>query len=225
MSRSLSALLACLNRWPRRLAVLSCLLLAALSAVDAGGRSPGRERGPAVSTRVVVAARDLGVGATLDAHDLTIVTWPRELVPAGAWGQPDRLVGRRLAGPLRKREAVTTTRLVGSDLTAGLTHGEVATLVTTDAGFATLIHPGDRVDVLAGPPDDVQSASPGNTGAAKTLPILVAKAVTVLAVVPSTDTFGGSNSAQVLVATDRVTALRMVALRGRQVLAVTADPP
>ncbi|MFN2519213.1 MAG: Flp pilus assembly protein CpaB [Jatrophihabitantaceae bacterium] len=224
MSRSLAELLARLNRWPRRLAALACLLLAALSALSARNEGRSGDRRPVTGTRVVVAARDLGVGSTLDGHDLLTVAWPPELVPPGASGQTAQLVGRRLASPIRKREAVTTTRLVGADLTAGLPPGEVATPISTDAGFATLIHAGDHVDVLAAPPDEPTStASPGKSGAASA--ILVAAAVTVLAVLPSTDAVGGSQSAQLLVATTRGTALRIAALRGRQVLAVAAGPP
>jgi pilus assembly protein CpaB len=221
MAHSLADLLSRLDRWPRRLAALTCLLLAAASAV-AAHRSPAREQGQVASARaVVVAARDLAVGSTLTAHDLTTVAWPRELVPAGASGEPGRLVGRRLAGPLRKREAVTATRLLGAALTAGLAPGEVATAVLTDAGVASFVHPGDHVDILAGPPDGVVlDTLPGKSGAVTAGAILVAEAVAVLAVLPPTQAMSGAGDAQVLVVTDRGTALRIVALQGRQVVAV-----
>lgn len=223
MAHPIADLLTRLDRWPRRLAALTCLLLAAASAVAAHG-PPVRDQSRATSAQVVVAARDLGVGATLTGHDLTIVAWPRELIPSGASPRTSRLVGRRLAAPLRKREAVTTTRLVGADLTTGLAPGEVAAVVLTDAGAATLVRPGDRVDILAGPSDGAAfDSQPVQAGGATAGAILVAEAVAVLAVLPPTDTMGASGDAHVLVATDRGTALRIVALQGRQLVAVVAN--
>lgn len=225
MAYSIADLLTRLDRWPRRLAALTCLVLAAASAVAAHG-APAREQNHKAGTRVVVAARDLGVGATLTVHDLSIAAWPRELVPAGASAQIGRLVGRRLAGPLRTREPVTATRLVGADLTAGLAPGEVAAVVLTDAGAAALVRPGDQVDILAGPPDGNElDTMPRKSGAAPAGATLVAEAVAVLAVLPPTASIGNSDNAQVLVATDRGTALRIVALQGRRVIAVVGNSP
>jgi Flp pilus assembly protein CpaB len=216
-------LLARLNRWPRRLAALGCVLLAVASAVAARRADAVREPVGASGTRVVVAALDLPVGTALARRDLTTVAWPRALVPAGVSSDPDRLVGRRLAGPLRKREAVTATRLVGTDLTAGLAVGDVATAVPINAGLATVVHAGDRVDILAGPSDDAKSA--GLTADPTVGAVLVAEAAAILAVLPATDADGVPGAAQVLVVTDRGTAVRLVALQGRRVLAVVLSPP
>lgn len=225
MAQSIANLLNRLDRWPRRLSALTCLVLAAASAVAAHGQSAGGQSHPA-QVRVIVAARDLGAGATLTVHDLTTANWPRELVPAGALAKPARLAGRRLAGPLRRREAITATRLVGAGLTAGLAPGEVAAAVLTDVAAATLVHPGDRVDILARPVDEgalgTRSPSSDTTTAGA---ILVAESVVVLAVLPPPDPGGGSGDAQVIVATDRGTALRIVALQGHHVIAVLADSP
>lgn len=223
MSSFLVDLLARLNRWPRRLAALTCLLLAIASALAAQRADPERQQAGTGGTRVVVAARDLGVSATLARRDLTTVTWPRNLVPAGASGDPDRLVGRRLAGPLRIREAVTSTRLVGADLTAGLAAGDVATAVPINGPLAAVVHAGDRVDILAGPSDVAEPTA--RTTDPTVGAILVAEAAAVLAVLPSTGADDVSGAAQVLVVTDRRTAVRLVALQGRGVLAVVLSPP
>jgi pilus assembly protein CpaB len=223
MLHPLADVLVRLDRWPRRLAALTCLLLAVLTAVTAPGRATAR--GPD-RTRVVVAAHDLGVATRLTADDLTTAAWPRDLAPPGASADPERLVGRTLAGPLRSREAVTATRLVGTGLTSGLAPGQVAAVVLADTATASLIHPGDHVDILAGPLDASEfvassaTARPPASGAT-----VVAEAVAVLAVLPAADAGGGSAETRVLVATDRGTALRIVALQGRHVLAVVADPP
>lgn len=216
-------LLARLNRWPRRLAALSCALLAVASALAARRSDGVRQHEGAGGVRVVVATRDLPVGAALARRDLMIMAWPHALVPAGVSGDPDRLVGRRLAGPVRKREAVTATRLVGSDLTAGLAAGDVATAVPINTALATVVHAGDRVDILAGPSDIAESA----TRSAKPPEgaVLVAEGAAILAVLPATDADGVSGAAQVLVVTDRGTAVRLVALQERGVLAVALSPP
>ncbi|MDT4959058.1 MAG: hypothetical protein QOD31_2857 [Pseudonocardiales bacterium] len=75
-------LLARLNRWPRRLAALSCVLLAVASAVVARRADAVRHSDGTSGTRVVVAAHDLRVGTALALRDLTTVAWPPALVPA-----------------------------------------------------------------------------------------------------------------------------------------------
>lgn len=214
-------LLSRLDRWPRRLAAVACLALAAASALAARSSQPSRASAHPPSAPVVVAAHDLGAGRTLTPGDLATAAWPRKLVPAGAAATPAGLVGRRSAGPIGRGEAITAARLVGAGLTAGLPPGIVAAAVRTDAGVAGLIHPGDRVDVLAGPVDD-GGVAPAKTNASA---LLVAQAVAVLAVLPPSSAATGTGEARVLIATDRGTALRIVALQDRRVLAVVADPP
>jgi Flp pilus assembly protein CpaB len=114
-------------------------------------------------------------------------------------------------------------------MTDGLPPGQVAVSVSTGPGVAALVHPGDWVDVLAGPPDDVglsaaaaqpDSGSRSGRGDAA----VIAEAVAVLAVLPAAAAFDNGDT-QVVVATDRGTALRIVAVQGRQTLAVVVDPP
>ncbi len=216
-------LLARLNRWPRRLAALACLALAVASALAARHADAVRLSHGAADTPVVVATRDLGVGTTIRLRDLTTVAWPRSLVPVGATSDPEGLVGRRLAGPLRTREAVTSTRLVGADLTAGLAAGDVATAVAVNAALATVLHAGDRVDILAGPADVAEPAARSTDPAV--VATLIAEGAAVLALLPATDADGVSGAAQVLVVTDRRTAVRLVALQSRGALAVVLSPP
>jgi Flp pilus assembly protein CpaB len=220
---SSSRLLARLGRWPRRVAALTCLALAVLSAIagHSAHRSSTGTLGPSAS--VVVAAHDLGAAHTLTRGDLATAAWPRALLPAGTAARPGGLVGRRLAGPISAGEPVSARRLVGAGLTAGQPRGTVAAAVRTDAGVAELIHPGDYVDVLAGPADETLPGAPsvGAGGAA-----LLAQGVAVLAVLPpATSAASGDGEAKVLIATDRGTALRIVALQAHQVLAVVGDRP
>jgi Flp pilus assembly protein CpaB len=72
--------------------------------------------------------------------------------------QPDGLLGRVLAGAVRAGEPLTDARLVGPGLTALLPPGQVAAPVRlADLAVAGLVRTGDRVDVLAAPPDAEQA--------------------------------------------------------------------
>ncbi|MCU1657998.1 MAG: Conserved secreted protein of unknown function, putative domain [Pseudonocardiales bacterium] len=219
MRRSIADVLSLLNRWPRRLAALACLLLAGASALTARGQAAART-GAAPSSPVVVSARALSVATMLTARDLAVARWPRDILPGNEFADPQRLIGRRLAGPLGAGEAVTTTRLVGADLALGLRPGEVAAPVSVPAEVASFVRSGDRVDVLAAPPADGLDATTAPRRPATT----VAQDVPVLAVLPLPDS-GGDAVAQLIIGTDRATALRVAALHGRTVLAVVANPP
>jgi Flp pilus assembly protein CpaB len=110
---------------------------------------------PAVRTvPVVVAATDLPAGALLGPGDLAVVDLPAPLAPDGASGQDAALTGQVLAGPVRRGEPVTDVRVVGPGLWSQVPAGQVAAPVRlADLAVATLLRPGDRVDVLATGPE------------------------------------------------------------------------
>ena len=167
-----------LRGWPRRVLALGCLLLAALSATHA---SHSAAAPPTASVDVVVAAHDLAAGAVLGTRRRARQSWPAALRPAAAVRTTAAAVGRRLAGAVGSGELITSTRLVGSNLTAGLSAGLIAVPVPlVDPGAASLIHAGDRVDLLSPASDASQPA------------VMVAAGVLVLAVVPSDP--GGTGS-------------------------------
>jgi pilus assembly protein CpaB len=79
---------------------------------------------------------------------------PPDAVPGGSTRETAPLVGRVLAGSVRSGEALTDVRLVGPGLTALLAPDQVAAPVRlADLAVAALVRTGDRVDVLATPPD------------------------------------------------------------------------
>jgi pilus assembly protein CpaB len=217
----LDSLRSRLPRLPRRLRLAlagGCLLLAALSLLSGRGAAAGSP-----TVRVVVAARALPAGPVLAAADLAVRSWPRGLAPSGVTARAPTLVGRRIAGPLGRGEALTPVRLVGRDLTSGLPVGTVAVPVTV-AGSRVIdfVRAGDRVDVLATPPPDPAT---GAVGAARPL----AEAVRVLAVLPggaaAEDSGAGDAGATLVVATDRATAARLVSTSSSgSVLAVAGSP-
>ncbi|WP_344268786.1 RcpC/CpaB family pilus assembly protein, partial [Actinomadura napierensis] len=127
---------------------------------------------------------------------------PPPAVPAGA--VRSGAAGRVLAGPMRLGEALTDARLVGDGLLRGYGSGTVAAPVRiADAGSARLLHSGDRVDVLAGPP----SAGPDmpreddRWGEAR----VVVSGVPVVTV-PRQHDESGQEGALVVLATDRAQA-------------------
>lgn len=204
-----------LGRRPRLLLAGGCLVLALASALGAKHGGTPRPR----SVPVLVAARDLPAGHLLTRHDVAIARWPAAIRPPDAGGDPAVVVGRRLAGPVRTQEALTATRLLGPDLAAGLRAGLVATTVALgDAHASDLVRAGDRVDLLeaARPPD---IADPGLTSSAHVR--TVSTHVVVLAVLPAT----ADSDAELVVATDRATAVRITRDSPNHVFTAVVVPP
>jgi pilus assembly protein CpaB len=105
-----------------------------------------------VGVPVLVAARELPPGHRMTASDLRVQRWPEPIRPASALHEPGAAIGATLTSGLGAGEAVTTSRLRGSGLLAGLPAGMVAAHVPlTDPGAAALAHAGDHVDLISSP--------------------------------------------------------------------------
>jgi Flp pilus assembly protein CpaB len=193
---------------------VAAVLLAALAVVLALRPDPGAAT-PAepAAVPVTVAAGDLPPGTVLGAADLTGVLFPPELVPEGAAADPSALVGRVLAGGVRAGEPVTDVRLVGAGLTALLPEGQVAAPVRpADLAVAALVRTGDRVDVLATPPD------------AGTAEVVAANAL-VLATPGSSAGEDQPAGGLLLLAVDGATAARLAATSTTATLTLSLPPP
>lgn len=186
------------------------MLLAALALVLALRPVPRTAVGAAPADEpATVASADLPPGAVLTAADLSLARFPRDLAPAGVAADPADLVGRMLAGPVRAGEPVTDVRLVGAGLTDLLPEGQVAAPVRlADLAVAALVHQGDRVDVLATPPEAATAE-------------VVADSALVLATPGGADPDGGL----LLLAVDATTAARLAAASATATLTVTLPPP
>ena len=111
---------------------------------------------------------------------------------------------------MRAGEPVTDVRLVGAGLTALLPDGQVAAPVRlADLAVAALVRAGDRVDVLATPPEAATAE-------------VVAGSTLVLAT-PGTGTDGGQDPAGglLLLAVDPATAARLAAASTTATLTVS----
>lgn len=135
-------------------------LLAALFAALGTGLAILAVQPPAPQTvRIAVAARDLAAGAALRPGDVRIIGLPPAARPDGALRNPP--VGRVLSGAVRRGEALTDARVLGPGLLDEQPPGTVAAPVrVADSAAARLLHPGDRVDVLAATPSGADADLP-----------------------------------------------------------------
>ncbi|TAL26050.1 MAG: hypothetical protein EPN99_00740 [Frankiales bacterium] len=169
------------------------LLAAGLAAASvAAGLSAVAPAAPP-TVAVLSAAHDLAAGAVLGPDDLVTAELPRELVPAGALVDAAAVVGRLVAGPVRRGEPLTDVRLLGAGL---LPPGpDVAVPVRlAEPATGALVRAGDTVDVL----------SAAEQGAS-----VVATRLAVLSVPDLGDAAG--EGALVVVAASRSTAARLAA--------------
>jgi hypothetical protein len=105
------------------------------------------------TTEMVVAARDLGAGATLTSGDLTTITVEADLAPSDAVGDPSSLLGQSLAVVRFSGEPVTPRHL-GPAVAVQPYERAVALKVKPDQGLAGTLRPGMQVGVVATLPDD-----------------------------------------------------------------------
>jgi pilus assembly protein CpaB len=187
--------------------------LAGLALVLALRPAPAEPAAP-VEVPVVVAAADLAAGAVLTSGDLGVVRFPPGAFD-GVVSDPGPLVGEVLAGPLRRGEPVTDVRVVGPGLWSQVPAGQVAAPVRlADLAVATLLRPGDRVDVLA---------TPEEAGAAQ----VVAADALVLSAPPGqvAAPVTGGDAGLLVLAVPAETAARLAGSATNSTLTVTLGPP
>lgn len=162
---------------------------------------------------VVTAAHDLMAGAVLAAADVRVSQWPTALRPASAITSLKNAIGRRVVSAVGSGEVITLTRVVGSELTSGLPPGLIAVPIPlVDSAAAGLIRAGDHVDLLSPPNDASHPAA------------MVASAALVLAVIAAPPGTNASN-AQLVVAVDRPTELRIAQAITTPMLATLINSP
>jgi len=118
------------------------------------------EAAPLPATQpVVVAARDLGFGATLDKASLRVVDWPATSVPPGSFASladliPPGAEPRVALRTIAPGEPVLEGRVSGAggraSLSTQIASGMRALTIPVNVvkGVAGFVLPGDRVDVM-----------------------------------------------------------------------------
>jgi pilus assembly protein CpaB len=187
----------------RRVAAAVLVAFAAVVALYPQQDSPGGV--------VVVAARDLGPGTVVEASQLTLRRLPAEAMPDGAAKATAAVLGRTLAAPVRRGEALTDVRLTGPDLVRSIAADPEMVSVPlrlADPDVATLLHAGATVDVVTVGPQQGE-------------PVMLARGARVLAVLQSGSRTGERDGKLVLVALDPVAATRVAATSISHDLTVT----
>lgn len=124
--------------------VTAVLVVAALALAVARTLAPP----PAPTVGVVVLARDVAAGATLDAADLRLRALPGCCVPEAALDDPTALVGRTLLVTAPAGLPVVDGLLAGERFDVDPPPGTVVVPVRLGGATAPLLRPGDRVDLV-----------------------------------------------------------------------------
>lgn len=118
---------------------------------------------PLATTRVVSAAKDIPLGAVIQASDLSTITLVGA-APKGAFDKPEKVIGRGAISQIYQGQPVLDSQLAGLGSGGGLAptipDGMRASAVRVDevVGVAGFVIPGMRVDVL------VSGNPPGSNG-------------------------------------------------------------
>src|SRR5437764_604668 len=105
--------------------------------------------GPAI----VVAARNLERGATLQPADVKLAPWGSAEIPKGAFSALDKVNGLTVISPLQENEPVIETRVASATSGAGAALGipsgmrAVSIHAVDSSGVVSLLRPGYKVDV------------------------------------------------------------------------------
>jgi pilus assembly protein CpaB len=201
-----------LGGWPRRLAAVVCLALAGVTALHSHDQAAAAAPAP-----VVITARDLPAGAVLRAADMRLSRWSPDQIPPRAMRSLDRAIGLTVAAAMNRGEPITTARIRGPGITAGLPASLVAVTVTiTGPSTLALIQAGDRVDLLATAPADTDAVRPAR---------VVASAVRVLAVLASKSSTTDDQATGLVLAVSRAAALSIASVVDGSMTATLRVPP
>lgn len=118
-------------------------------ASGAAGRARAESR-----KQIVVAARELPMGATIGRDALKLREVPESMVPPGSFTKPEDVLQRPVTSPIHPEEPVTEARLAdkgsGMGLAPLIPNGmrAISVRVNDVVGVAGFVLPGMRVDVL-----------------------------------------------------------------------------
>lgn len=144
----------------RRFILVHRRLLAATFAGLAVVFALGSLRPTDVSVSIIVARHDLPAGTSITSSDLKTARIPPAARPAHSATVKGDFIGRRVAAPMRKGEALTDFRVLEPGLLTGYGDGFVlSTIRIADATELGSLRVGDHVNVLATAPEGDSAAT------------------------------------------------------------------
>ena len=148
------------------LAGLGAVLAAVVVFSALKKREADVQRAMASTAQIVVAARDIPIGAKLQADDLKLARWSRDSTPVGSFTDPKAALGAFAKSQFAANEPVVNGRLFIGEKTAGvmpllIPSGMRAMSVAVDevADISGFVQPHTRVDVLLA----VSGSGPGGS--------------------------------------------------------------
>ena len=135
----------------------------------------------AKTVHIVVAARDLPLGAKIDAGSLRLARWSSDALPEGAFSNPQQVIGSFVKSPFVRNEPIVNSKLFVGQKTAGVLP------LLIPAGMRAVSVPVDEVSdisgfVLPGTHVDILVAIPAGSGVSQPFSKVVLQDVQVLAV-------------------------------------------
>lgn len=160
------------------------------------------------TVRIVVAARALTPGETVDNTALRLISWPRGDVPPGAFSDFEAVTGKVVKNSLSVNQPIVASAILEAEKTGGvlpllIPPGLRALSIAVDdvSDMAGFILPHSRVDVLVSVAMGGPAAGPGSPGEVTKI---VLQNITVLAVAQTLEA-GPDQPRQVKVVTLLVT--------------------
>jgi pilus assembly protein CpaB len=158
---------------------IALLLVAVVLAVAAGGSVYLYLKGmPTAATAgekavetvpVVVASKDLTFGTLLEEHELNVVNFPKESVPAGSYASVDSVLNQTTKVFVVTGEPILASKLssIGGGLSVRIPAHMRAMSVKIDevTGVSGFVLPGDRVDVVV----TIENVAGTNVAVTKTI--------------------------------------------------------
>jgi pilus assembly protein CpaB len=138
-------------------------LVAGIAAVILAARWVGQQAAQNTSV-VVVAARDLDLGAPLSSNMLEATPWPASAVPSGAFTEVKKLEGRVALSSIYKGEPIMEAKLAPEGTKGGLPSiikggkRAISVKVNEVVGVAGFALPGSFVDVMVNITDNKDKA-------------------------------------------------------------------
>lgn len=152
--------------------------------------SKGSRPQPTDQKDIVMAAKPLGMGATIQATDVKVGKVPSEAFPKGAFSKTEDVLGRSVVSNILMEEPLVDGRLaprgsgigLGSVIPAGMRG--VTVRVNDISSVAGFVLPGSRVDIL------ITGRPPTNEGQAQTITKTLLQNIQVLSVGQNMQTDG-----------------------------------